>query len=290
MTENLFRIPPPSVRGKSIQFLKNFTTFTALSFVLIFNYKKGQDMPHFFINSNQVNNNIVEISDKENYQHIARSLRSRLGEKLLLLDENQIQYETIITEITNSKILANIEKSYPSKRYLDFELFLAQSPLRSDAQNLVIEKATELGVSGVYPIITDNCALARSVIDKKIPKWQKIMYESSKQCERAKIPQCFDCTNLKTLLNNEKFDKIIVFCERIADKTIRESFQTSPIKSREKVLVIIGPEGGFSQNEFDYFKSKNLEMLTLGSLILRAETAVTVGLGNIIYEYANFNR
>ena len=247
-------------------------------------------MPHFFINSNQINNNIVEISDKENYQHIARSLRSRLGEKLLLLDENQIQYETVITEITNSKIFASIEKSYPSKRYLDFELYLAQSPLRSDAQNLVIEKATELGVAGIYPIITDNCALARSVIEKKIPKWQKIMYESSKQCERANIPQCFACTDIETLLTNTEFDKIIVFCERIADKTIRESLKQTPIKSQDKILVIIGPEGGFSQKEFDYFKSNNLEMLTLGNLILRAETAVTVGLGNIIYEYTNFNR
>lgn len=247
-------------------------------------------MPHFFINSNQINNNIVEISDKENYQHIARSLRSRLGEKLLLLDENQIQYETVITEITTSKIFASIDKSYPSKRYLDFELYLAQSPLRSDAQNLVIEKATELGIAGIYPIMTDNCALARSVIEKKIPKWQKIMYESSKQCERANIPQCFTCTDIETLLTNTKFDKIIVFCERIADKTIRESLKQTPIKSQDKILVIIGPEGGFSQKEFDYFKSNNLEMLTLGNLILRAETAVTVGLGNIIYEYTNFNR
>ena len=106
-------------------------------------------MPHFFINSNQVKDNMVEISDKENYQHIARSLRSRAGEPLLLIDENQIQYETVITEITNREILAKIEKFYPSKRFLDFELNLAQSPLRSDAQNLLIEKATELGVSCV---------------------------------------------------------------------------------------------------------------------------------------------
>lgn len=247
-------------------------------------------MPHFFINSNTVKNTVIEISDKENYNHIARSLRSRAGEKLLLIDENQIQYETIICEITGSKILAKIEKSYPSKRFLEFELYLAQSPLRSDAQNLLIEKATELGVTGVYPIITDNCAVARSVIEKKIPKWQKIMYESSKQCERSNIPECNECTTLEDLLKTENFDRIIVFCERIATKTIKDAFETSPIKKGDKVLVVIGPEGGFSQREFDFFKSNNMEMLTLGNLILRAETAATVGLGNIIYEYSNFNR
>ena len=67
-------------------------------------------MPHFFIESKQVQDKTIEISDKENYQHIARSLRARLGEKLLLIDEKQIQYETSITEITNSKIITKIDK------------------------------------------------------------------------------------------------------------------------------------------------------------------------------------
>lgn len=245
-------------------------------------------MPHFFINSSQVQDDTVEISDKENYNHIARSLRSRAGEKLLLIDEGQIQYETTITEITSSKVIVHIDNFYPSKRCLDFELYLAQSPLRSDAQSLVIEKATELGVNGVYPVITDNCAVSKSVVEKKIPKWQKIMYESSKQCERAIVPVCYDACRLENLPGN--FDKVIVFCERIADKTIRDSFKSKPVKSGDRVLVIIGPEGGFSQREFDYFSEKGWEMLTLGDLILRAETAVTVGLGNIIYEYSNFNR
>lgn len=247
-------------------------------------------MPQFFISSKQIQDNKIAISDKDNYQHIARSLRARTGEHLLLIDENQIQYETTILEITNSQITVNIDKYYPSKRFLDFELYLAQSPLRSDAQGLLIEKATELGVCGVYPVFTDNCALNKSVIEKKIPKWNKIMYEASKQCERANVPVCFEISTIDNILSSKTFDKVIVFCERIADRTLRDSFRTSPIQKGDKVLVIVGPEGGFSQREFDYFKEKNLEMLTLGNLILKAETAVVAGLGNIIYEYSNYNK
>jgi 16S rRNA (uracil1498-N3)-methyltransferase len=248
-------------------------------------------MPHFFINSKQINDNIAEISDKENYQHIAKALRAKAGEKLLLIDEKQIQYETTISEITKSKIITKIDKSYPSKRFLDFELYLAQSPLRSDAQNFVIEKATELGVWGIYPVKTDNCALNNEMIDRKIDKWQKIMYESSKQCERAVVPKVLPLGDLSTLISSDEFDRIFVFCERIAFKTIRDSFNDEPVKKGDKILVIIGPEGGFSQKEFDLFKkSDKVEMLTLGDLILRAETAVTVALGNIIYEYSNFNK
>lgn len=101
---------------------------------------------------------------------------------------------------------------------------------------------------------------------------------------------CFEPCTISELLEKNSFDKVIVFCERIADKTIRDSFRGKPINKDDKVLVIIGPEGGFSQKEFEFFKERGFEMLTLGELILRAETAVTVGLGNVIYEYSNFNR
>lgn len=244
-------------------------------------------MPHFFINSTNVTSDICKINDKNNFNHIVKSLRAKAGEKLLLIDENQIQYETIIENITKFEIISKIIKSYPSKRFLDFDLYLAQSPLRSEAQSFIIEKATELGVKGIYPIYTDNCALKKDVISKKIEKWQKTMFEASKQCERAFVPECFGLTTIENLIDTKNFDKIIAFCERITDKTLKDFFSENQIKKTQKVLVIIGPEGGFSDREFEIFKAKNIEMLTLGNLILKAETAVTVALGNIIYEYEN---
>lgn len=241
-------------------------------------------MPHFFINSKDVINNKITICDKENFNHIAKSLRTKKGEKLLLIDENQIQYETVVEEINNKDLTVYVENSYKSCRRLPFRLYLAQSPLRSDAQNVIIEKSTELGAEGVYPIFSDNCALNKDVIEKKIPKWQRIMYESSKQCERACVPKCFEMTYLENILKL-KGHKIIAFCERHTDLTLSEYCEKNPIKKDENVIVIIGPEGGFSKREFELLKENNITMLTLGDLILRAETAVIVALGNIIYEY-----
>lgn len=241
-------------------------------------------MPHFFVESNCINNKLVTISDIENYRHIAKSLRSRVGEKLLLIDEKQLQYETVIKEITSKSIICEINKFYPSKRDLDFDLYLAQSPLRSEAQLTIMEKATELGVRGVYPVITDNCALSPSVLDKKKEKWQKVMYEASKQCERAKIPVCYEPTTLEKVLEMD-FDKILVLAERSTEISLKDYLSQNRIKKGDKVLVVIGPEGGFSQREFDYFKTKGLSLITLGDLILKAETAVIVTLGNIVYEY-----
>lgn len=242
-------------------------------------------MPHFFIGVKDITDNkFVKIMDSENYRHIARALRARVGEKLLLIDENQIQYETTITLITNDEIVCEINKFYPSKRDLDFDLYLAQSPLRSDAQLTIVEKATELGVRGIFPVITDNCAVKTDIASKKVEKWQKVMYEASKQCERAKVPTCHSVTTLDEVLK-QHYDKVIVFGERSTEQSLKQYLETNNIKKNEKILVVIGPEGGFSENEFEKFRKLNLPIVSLGDLILKAETAVIVSLGDIIYEY-----
>ena len=75
-------------------------------------------------------------------------------------------------------------------------------------------------------------------------------------------------------------DSLKIVCDNINDY-----LKENPVKKGENILVIIGPEGGFSESEFEYFRNKNLPLITLGDLILKAETAVIIGLGNIIYEY-----
>ena len=109
------------------------------------------------------------------------------------------------------------------------------------------------------------------------------MVESSKQCERAVIPTC---AQLKTLndININDYDKILAFCERHTEFPLKDYLRQTPIKKGEKILVIIGPEGGFSEKEFNLFDEKGFTKVSLGDLILRAETAVIVGLGNLIYE------
>ena len=243
-------------------------------------------MPHFFIKSTSVTDTEIIIDDKENYNHIVKSLRAKIGENLLLIDENEIEYKTIITNIEKNYIKVSISGKEKSKRDLNYNLYLAQSPLRSDSQLVIMEKATELGVSGIYPIYTDNCALKKTVALSKIEKWQKIMYEASKQCERANIPTCFPLTDLETVIENKKFDKIIALCERNTNGDLKTYLRKNSIKPNENILVIIGPEGGFSEKEFELMRNKNLPMLSLGDLILKAETAVITAIGNIVYEFS----
>ena len=237
-------------------------------------------MPHFLVNSNQIENNYIIVEDKDLYKHIIKVMRKKIGEKLLFLDENEIQYETIISQIKTSSFVSEIQKSYKSERKLDLNLNVAQSVLNSDAQISAIQKATELGVKGIYPLLTDNCTVKEQVIKSKKEKWQKTAYESVKQCERADIPIVYEMSYIKDII--KKFDKIIVFAEKYAQENFIEYVRKNPIKKSESILVIIGPEGGFSEKEFDYFKNNNIPLITLGNLIYRADTALTAALTTVI--------
>lgn len=237
-------------------------------------------MPHFLIKKQNIINNIVKVVDSELYRHVIKVLRTRAGEKILFLDEDEMQYETVLKTINSNSFEAEIISCYKSERKLPLRLYVAQSVLNSDAQVSSIQKATELGVKGIIPLYTDNCAVKESVIKNKIEKWHKIVIESVKQCERADIPIVFELSNLFDIVKN--YDYIIVFAEKYAEKNFFEYIKDNPIDKNKSILVIIGPEGGFSEKEFMFFKENNIPLITLGKLIYRADTALTAALTTVI--------
>ena len=237
-------------------------------------------MPHFLIEAKNIQDNKITVREKDLYQHIIKSLRAKIGENILFLDENEIQYETKLSQINSSDFVCSIEKKYHSNRKLALNLYVAQSVLNSDAQISSIQQATELGVKGIIPLHTDNCSVKESVIKNKIEKWQKIALESVKQCERADIPIVYESASIEDML--EKYEQVIVFAEKYAEKNFFDYIKENKLDKNKSILVIIGPEGGFSQREFDIFIEKKIPLITLGNLIYRADTALTAALTTII--------
>ena len=228
-------------------------------------------MPHFFIKSKNIKDNLIIVDDKDLYKHIIKVMRAKRNEKLLFLDENEIQYETVINDIEASCFSAEILKSYKSNRKLNLNLYIAQSVLNSDAQVSSIQKATELGVKGIIPLYPDNCSIKKSVIETKIEKWQKTVLESVKQCERADVPKVYEMSDIKSVIS--KYNQVFVFAEKYTDKTFFEYLKTNKIDKNKDILVIIGPEGGFSHEEARLALDYDFELVSLGRRILRAETA-----------------
>lgn len=237
-------------------------------------------MPHFLIKKEEIKGNFIELIDNDSFFHLTRVLRVKLGENVKFIDENQNVYLSKITEISKNILKAEITDKYKSDRILKFNINLIQSILAPDAQNLLIANATQTGIKTIYPVISDNVSVSLSSVKNKIEKWQKIAYENFKQCERADNLTVFDILNLKEALAKFKKENTIILAERDENCSLNNCLKD--IITNEPIAVVIGPEGGFSREEFEYFKKENYKLVTLGKMIYKAPNAVVAGISNIV--------
>ena len=237
-------------------------------------------MPHFLIKKEEINPPYIKLIDSENLFHIIKVLRKKEGEKIKFIDENQIIYDCKIENISKKSLKALIINKEKSTRILPYDLILVQSILSNDGQNLAIANATQTGVKEIYPVISDNTSIKIKDPKEKTEKWQKIAQENFKQCERADIPKVQPIQPLTTILSNFKKENILIFAEKYENSTLKTAL--NDIDKTSKIAVVIGPEGGFSENEFEYFKKNNYKLITLGNMIYKAPNAITAAISNVI--------
>jgi len=144
------------------------------------------------------------------------------------------------------------------------KITLYQSIIKKDKMEWVVEKATELGVTKIVPIISERSEKKGFNVDRA----RKIAIEASEQCGRGDIPQIVEPITIEKAISQA--EKAIVFDS--SGKSLKE------LDKIETKSIFIGPEGGWSENEISKFKSQNFEILNLGDLTLRAETAAIVSL------------
>ena len=235
-------------------------------------------MPHFLIKKEEIKKDYIELKDSDNLIHIVKALRAKIGENITFIDENQIVYYCKITQINKHSLTAQIINRKISNRILNFNISLIQSILAPDAQNLLIANATQTGVKKIYPVISDNVSV--KVQKEKVLKWQKIVYENFKQCERADLAKVQDIITLKEALKNFKKENILIFSEKDINISLDDSVKN--LDKNSEIAVVIGPEGGFSSNEFDYFKEEKYNLITLGNMIYKAPNAVVAAISNVV--------
>ena len=237
-------------------------------------------MPHFLIKKEEIKTPFVELTDNENLFHILKVLRKKEGEKIKFIDENQVIYSCTIEKTSKNSLRALILKKEKSNRILPYDLVLVQSILANDAQNLAVANATQTGVKEIYPIISDNTSIKIKNPQDKIDKWQKIAQENFKQCERADIPKIQPIQPLLEILSNFKKENILIFAEKYENSTLNTAL--NDIDKTSEIAIVIGPEGGFSEDEFENFKKNNYKLITLGNMIYKAPNAITAAISNVI--------
>ena len=237
-------------------------------------------MPHFLIKKEEIKNDIIELNDNENFFHLTKVLRIKPNQKVKFIDDDKNVYLCEVFEVNKKILRAKIIEKTVSDRVLGVNISLVQSILASDAQNLLIANATQTGVKKIYPVISDNVSKSESSLKGKVEKWNKIATENFKQCERADMVEIEQISNLVEALSKFKKENILIFAEKYENTTLNEC--CLDLDKNSEIAVVIGPEGGFSDNEFNYFISQNYKLITLGKMIYKAPNAVVAGISNII--------
>jgi len=225
-------------------------------------------MQRYFINHSQIHNKNVEISNGD-FHHIKNVMRKSIGDEVIV---NTYEGQVFLCKIVNfekSNVLLKIISDLESENnYIHLDLGLSLT--KKDNFELALKKATELGVSGIIPIETERSIVKIKDFQKKKERFMLICKESSEQSERTTLPQIYDLQTLETL-DLDKYDHLFVAYARKDNKELK-SFMNDVSKD-DLNLVLIGPEGGFTDKEIKNLVNKGFKTISLGKTILRAETA-----------------
>ena len=227
---------------------------------------------HFFhIHPDNLDHKQFTLS-KEESQHFLKSLRGKKGDSLWLLDGLGTAYEGTVSGINGKSVSGIINQAHQSYGEPDYEIHLAIGLIKGNRMDFVLEKATELGVKSIQPLLLDRCVKKKLNMDRA----NRIVITAAKQSGRSYFPQVRDLINMTHWLDN------LSGCYKIACRfSGKKTLVNASGKARIKICMLIGPEGDFSENEIEQMKQAHVEFISLGPRRLRSETAAIVAISNL---------
>lgn len=219
----------------------------------------------------------------EELHHARDVMRLAAGDEIVVFDGSGKEYHGVIQKVDKERMTVTIKKTVERKSE-DCGLILIQALPKSDKMDLIVEKATELGVGRIIPVTTER-AVVRPDIKKeslKVERWRKIALVAAKQCGRSTIPEVSGITGFEDSLKalNDPEIKIIP-CLHENTRALKEVLRGLKIRS---AAIFIGPEGDFTEKEIDAAKAAGVIPVSLGPEVLRSETAAICALSILNYE------
>lgn len=236
----------------------------------------------WFIIDELINNKNYVLTG-ENAHHVIKSLRMKTNETITICTKDNKEHLCKITGFENNNVCLEVLSSKECLQEPSVNVTLFMSLVKSDKMDMIIQKSVELGIKEITPIITSRCISRpdKKGMDSKIKRWQKISENAASQSRRGLIPKINSLVKLEDI-DLSTFDTSIVFYENGGEQ-IKDIIKDTS----KKIAIIIGSEGGFSEDEINKIKNKGAKVATLGKRILRAETAPLVSLSAIMYETNN---
>lgn len=233
------------------------------------------------------------LLEKEDFHHICVVCRMEMGSKFEILLGDNLAYFVEITEKNKKSALASIREVRSIAELPNPKMHLCLSIPKFSTMDAVIEKAVELGASSIIPFVSDYSFVKKlgGPIKEKMPRWANIVQAATEQCGRGQLMPITDALHLSELLDqiNRKANAKGLFAyEGAGDLSISQALKQYKPLSLQEIYIFVGSEGGFSDQEIDLFRSKDLKPVSLGPQILRVETACTALLSIIKYELVDF--
>lgn len=249
----------------------------------------------FFIEPKQLNwqEKKATISDFDQAYKISKVLRLRENDQIILLDGSGLIYNAQITSFFSKAIQCRLLSRRSVNTEPNLKITIAQSLLKGPRFDYALQKNTEIGVFEFIPVTTERTVIkieengVSKELDRKIDRYQKIVRDASEQSERGLVPKVNNILSLEELtkINLSNYDLKLVCLERSQTNGIKEVLNSIQDKI-QKVLICIGPEGGFTDDEAKLLLGKGFISVSLGKRIYRSETVGTV-ISSILFFYFN---
>lgn len=258
-------------------------------------------MQRYFVPADQFDEQEVRITG-EDARHISRVMRSRIGDQVIACNGQSLDVLVEITELAEGVVTASIVEQLEQHGEPVVFVTVAQSLPKADKMESVIQKCTEIGASSFLPFLSERTVVQydeRKEV-KRIQRWSKIAKEAAEQSHRSRVPQVDSPVSWKQLLKQFADYDLICFCYEKENghqlRDVVQPFAESLLITKDtttskaiRVMIVVGPEGGFSEQEVEAAEASGAIVTGLGRRILRTETAAMTALACIMYETGEMN-
>lgn len=235
-------------------------------------------MPVFFITTEQIQNGTVTIAG-ELLNHLRASLRIRAGERIWAGDEHRRRYLVEITHMDRRILRGNVVEQRAGSAPSTARILIGQAILKGERMDWAIQKTTELGASAIIPLVTEQTVVRpkQARINAQQERWQRIALEAAQQSERWDVPTVgTPCPAMKFFSTPDLAALKLILSERETGRSLRSV--ALPSSPEDAIALAIGPEGGWRDEELAQAGANNFLPVTMGTRILRGETAVLAAL------------
>lgn len=248
-------------------------------------------MHRFFIAPELVKEMGVYLSLPKELAHQVRDvLRLNPGEKLILLDNQGNEILATVEGSSRAGVIVQLLERHPGKSASPLRIVLCQGLMKSARFEWVLEKGTELGVSAFAPIHCHRSAAGlQDAGTAKLQRWQRIIQEATEQCGRATLPELLPIRPLTQALQEIPTGALAIMpWEEAEGRSLRDvlagvRMRVAGVVIPQTILLFIGPEGGLTPEETVLARKHGAQVVTLGSRILRAETAALASIANVMF-------